>query len=175
MFNSKKLLSSSECAAAFCARAGCGIPKTPNAASARTGYLHTARMFVTFPSDSFTACNNSVIIPLGHSSLRQIENQCPPRGTQRENPPGNIGCEPQHSNGRALQAFVGEHLPRIASVRSAVDIAVLNQESVASLRRVEANRVHCSHGNTLRDQLPMSAFVSRLQNAARSCSENCDI
>src|ERR1019366_2480305 len=114
-----------------------GIPRTLNATSARTGYLHTARMFFTFPSDSFTACNDSVIILLGHSSLRQIENQRPPRGAKRENPPGKIGCEPQHSNGGALQSLVGERLPGVAPVHGAVDIAVLNQEGFASLRGIE--------------------------------------
>src|SRR5579863_8390102 len=175
MFNSKKLLFSSECAAAFCARAGFEIPTTPNATSARTGYLHTARMFFTFPSDSFVACNNSVLIPLGNSSLRQIENQSSPRSAEREDPPWKIGCEPQHPYGSAPQAVVGKRLPRIAAIHGAIDVAVLDQECFASLRRVEANRVYRSRRNTFRHKLPMYAFVSRLQNAARSCSKNCNI
>src|SRR5580700_4132699 len=134
MFSSKKLLSSSECAAAFCARAGFGIPKTPNAASARIGYLHTARMFFTFPSDSFTdsftACNHSVIVLAGHSSLRHIENQCPPRRAERENPQGKVGGEPQHSNSGAFEAFTGERLPGVATIHRAVHVPVLDQESL---------------------------------------------
>src|SRR5580698_7587604 len=172
MFSSKKLLYSSECAAAFCARAGFGIPKTPNAASARIGYLHTARMFFTFPLISFNASNNSVIILLGHSSLRHIENQCPPRRAERENPQGKVGREPQHSDSGAFEAFTGERLPGVATIHRAVDVPVLDQESLAPLRGIETNRVHRRRGNTFRHKLPMCAFVNRLQNSSRGCSKN---
>src|SRR5579862_1164357 len=95
MVNSKKLLSSSECFAAFCARAEFGIPKTPKAASAKIGYLHTARIFLIFPSDSLTARNTSVMILLCHSRLRQIEYQRSAPRAERKNPLRKMSRKPQ--------------------------------------------------------------------------------
>src|SRR5581483_806613 len=172
MVNSKKLLFSSECFAAFCARAGLGIPKTPHAANARIGYFHTPRMLFTFPSDSLTACNTSVMILLSHSRLRQIEYQRSASRAKSKNPLRKMGREPKPPNRRALQPLIGEHLPRVAPVYGAVHVPVLHQKSFAPLGRIEPNRIHGRGWNPFRHQLPMCAFVLRLQNATRSCSKN---
>ncbi len=52
-----------------------------------------------------------MIALFGHFGLRQIENQCAPRGSKCKDPLGKIGCKPQCSNGGVPEAIIGEGLP----------------------------------------------------------------